>query len=58
MEGGACGVMVISSKEIDTATKFSPGQNVCISYSANTLGKSINLTILLPAIKSRADWTF
>ena len=29
---------------------------VCLSHSANTLGKVMNSTILLPWVSIRADW--
>ena len=51
-------VLLLSSLETDTVIWFQILlKAVCISHCTNTLGKSMNPTILLPAMaNSRADW--
>ena len=45
-----CRDVMVSSEEIDTTTRVQILDEAgCISQSANTLGKGINLTILTPA---------
>ena len=47
--GGACGFMIIVIRNRHNKLNSIPGWD-CISYSANTLGKSMNPTILPPAM--------
>ena len=48
--GGAC-VIMVTGEGMDTAIRVQiRDQSVCISNSANTFGKSMNLTIQPPAM--------
>ena len=47
--GGICGVMIVIIANRGSDLRSNPGQ-VCISHHANTHGKGMSPTILLPAV--------
>ena len=50
LEGGTCDAIVIVIENGHGNSSSNPKVAVCISHSTNTLGKGMNLSILLPAI--------
>ena len=49
-DGSIRGVMVTMLENRHGNTSSNPDETVCISYSANTLGKCMNSTIFPPAM--------